>query len=244
MSIDFLISIMSTSLSAVGAIIAGLLFEKIFKKRQSERKKAVTDIEEIAQIAEKHTASDTKKIIESIDAYIIKTLSNAQSSPEVDLLRKNVSEQPISYRLNPIFTIENLITNYHEQALNQARVQFWFSVGAATIGFIWIIIYGIMISPQDIATIAKVLPGVVIDAVAGLFFKQAADTRRRATELYDRLRQDKKNDETMKMVSSIDDNELRNRVKAQIALNLSKSEDIELDSIIKKRKTDEKVIST
>jgi hypothetical protein len=34
---------------------------------------------------------------------------------------------------------EKLITSYHDQALFQAKMQFWFSVVAATVGFVFII---------------------------------------------------------------------------------------------------------
>jgi hypothetical protein len=67
----------------------------------------------------------------------------------------------------------------------------------------------------------KILPGAVMDAVAFLFFKQATETRQRATELYDRLRTDKRNTESVNLVSSIEDVKVRSAVKAQIALHMS-----------------------
>ena len=117
--------------------------------------------------------------------------------------------------------VETLITNYHEQALAQAKAQFWFSVAAATIGFGWILWAGSAIHPASPATVTKTLPGVVMDAVAFLFFKQASETRQRATELYDRLRRDKQVAESAAIVGSIEDIRLRSAVKAQLALHMS-----------------------
>lgn len=114
--------------------------------------------------------------------------------------------------------VEKLMTNYHEQALNQSGVQFWFSIVAATIGFIWILAAGSAVT-EKLATATKLLPGSVIDAVAFLFLKQASQTRQRATELYDRLRQDKERADSVSLILSIENAEIRSVVRAQIALH-------------------------
>jgi hypothetical protein len=117
--------------------------------------------------------------------------------------------------------VESLINNYHEQALSQARAQFWFSVVAATVGFAWILYAGSTVTPENLASLWKTLPGAVMDAVAFLFFRQASETRQRATELYDRLRRDRQMSDSAILVSSIDDVRLRSAVKAQLALHMS-----------------------
>lgn len=117
--------------------------------------------------------------------------------------------------------VEGLVAAYHEQALDQAKIQFWFSVVAATVGFVWILYTGSQIDTAHVVTATKTLPGVAIDAVAFLFFKQAAETRQRATELYDRLRNDKKITEAVLVVASIEDLKVRSAVKAQIALHMA-----------------------
>ena len=118
--------------------------------------------------------------------------------------------------------VETLITNYHEQALGQAKAQFWFSVAAATIGFVWILWAGASIDPTRLASVSRTLPGIVMDAVAFLFFRQASETRQRATELYDRLRRDKQMAESTTLVGSIEDLRLRDRREgAQLALHMA-----------------------
>jgi hypothetical protein len=113
-----------------------------------------------------------------------------------------------------------LIQNYHTQALSQAATQFWFSLTAASIGFIVILYtaFGSLRGRQVYITLLNTLPGVAIEAVAALFFKQAEDTRKRATELYDRLRVDDKQTQALALIESIQNQELKDLVKAQWAL--------------------------
>lgn len=118
-------------------------------------------------------------------------------------------------------SVEELVNGYHAQALSQARVQFWFSVAAATVGFAWILYAAADIRPENLATVAKTLPGIAMDAVAFLFFRQASETRERATELYDRLRTDKLSAGAILLADSIDDSNVRSIVKAQMALHMS-----------------------
>ena len=115
-----------------------------------------------------------------------------------------------------------LIESYHTQALTQAAAQFWFSVSAATIGFLFIMYIGFFYSlkRQPQLTLLNTLPGIAIEAVAALFFKQAEDTRKRATELYDRLRLDDKQTQAITLIESIENQELRDFVKAQWALQI------------------------
>jgi len=60
-----------------------------------------------------------------------------------------------------------------------------------------------------------------MDTVAFLFFRQASETRQRATELYDRLRSDSKWSQAVALVESIEDERVRSAVKAQISLHMA-----------------------
>ena len=117
--------------------------------------------------------------------------------------------------------IESLVNSYHQQALFQASVQFWFSVVAATVGFLYILYAAADFQADNWASLLKVLPGVVIDAVAVLFFRQAEQTRQRATELYDRLRIDSNTLVAKEVLSSIEEVKIRSIAQAQIALRLA-----------------------
>lgn len=107
------------------------------------------------------------------------------------------------------------------RALEQARFQFWFSIGAATIGFAWIITAGAMaLNSDSSARLLQVAPGIILDAVAFLFFRQAEETCQRATALYDRLRTDYLKTQAISIVDSIEDTKLRSAIRGQLALHI------------------------
>lgn len=134
-------------------------------------------------------------------------------------LRKLRSE--ISQKKNTWSLVEGLVENYHKQALRQASIQFWFSALAAIVGLLFIVI---SLSLSESLTVYEkiigTLPGVTIDLLAALFFKQAEQTRQRATELYDRLRLDNEREESIKLIETIDEPLLKSIVKAQLALKI------------------------
>ncbi|MDX6499820.1 MAG: hypothetical protein QOG23_3080 [Blastocatellia bacterium] len=121
--------------------------------------------------------------------------------------------------------VRRLVNEYHGQALAQAKVQFWFSVIAASCGFL-IIIVGIWVTLSShgsavFQSTLQVLPGIAIEAVAALFFKQAAETRERATALYDRLRTDRERANALTLLETIDNTNLKDAIKAEIAIHMA-----------------------
>ncbi len=123
--------------------------------------------------------------------------------------------------------------SYHEQALGQARVQFRVSTVAASVGFL-LIIYGgfIQISNAPIEAtdiILSVLPGAVIEAVAALFFAQAASTRQRATDFFSRLQDDQRSRQALEIADGIEEPRLKSLVYSQMALHTAGLTTSELD---------------
>lgn len=139
--------------------------------------------------------------------------------------------------------IEKLITSYHDQALDQARIQFWFSIVAAAVGFAFIMYMVMTATSSDLVVILRAVPGAAIDIVASLFLKQAADTRRRATELYDRLRDDNKQAEALDLVDTISDSKVRSAVKANLALHMAGVVAPDLGAILSKSGTQSRHVS-
>jgi len=100
------------------------------------------------------------------------------------------------------------------------------------------------IDPKQFVTISKTLPGLAVDLVAGLFFRQAEETRQRATALYDRLRADNQRSQAVTLVESIKDERVRSAVKAQLSLHMAGLEPSPIDlSAFLSRPTDEEVQS-
>ncbi len=207
------------------ATIASALVAQLLTKSKSKELLLKTEPEEIAETVRSEREGRAAAVAEVLAAQSI------AANPTAEHVRQVIRDTVLNITLaDPVSRpVEQLINNYHEQALSQARIQFWFSVIAATIGFCWILYGGTMIQPDKLATVSKTFPGVVLDAVAFLFFRQAAETRQRATELYDRLRRDKQLAESSAIVDSIEDVRLRSAVKAQLALHMSGLQPKEID---------------
>jgi Flp pilus assembly protein TadB len=118
-------------------------------------------------------------------------------------------------------TIEALITNHHEQALREASTQFWFSLVAACVGFVFIAItFFISKDAEWISKLVTAIPGVIIEAVSALFFSQSKETRERSSDFLNRLREDRKFDKGIEIANTIQDDALKSKMLATIALSL------------------------
>jgi hypothetical protein len=171
-----------------------------------------------------HSTNNPQELGQAMEqlALRIDTLDRMNSLQTLRVLAMGRDEkEPGEEGNRPLSMVENLVQSYHKQALDQANVQFWVSVAGAMIGFLWIIYSAIGIDSVHISTILKVLPGVVMDTVAFLFFRQVSETRQRATELYDRLRSDSNRSQAVALVESIEDERVRSVVKAQISLHMA-----------------------
>lgn len=131
-----------------------------------------------------------------------------------------------------------LLQEYHAQGLAQSKISFWFSLIFAGIGF-FIIIISILThvfasDPIVVETteplsfidsagkpIFAVVAGTIIDAVAALFFVQSNKARQLMTEFFDKLRTDRKLDESLNVLEKIEDKAISSRVKALLALNFA-----------------------
>lgn len=212
---DFSTIIYLTVFGLIGMII--MQWFSLAIKKQSEQKKS-----EAASIAAVLRSEEAASRAAALEIMARKLSINASDAKEIDSTIEKLSTK-ISVVKSPTgaASIENLISSYHEQALSQAKIQFWFSVIAATVGFIWILYTGTDIEPDKASSLLKTLPGVAMDAVAFLFFRQAGETRQRATELYDRLRSDKQMTAAALLVTQIGDEKIRGVVQAQIALHMA-----------------------
>jgi heme/copper-type cytochrome/quinol oxidase subunit 4 len=112
---------------------------------------------------------------------------------------------------------------YHSQSLAQSKISFWFSLVFAALGFL-IIITSIFVY-NDRSSYPGIVAGTIIDAVSALFFYQANKARQLMADFFDRLRADRKLDESIRLCDSIDNEFMRNSVKAKLCLYFSGLED-------------------
>ncbi len=217
---DEIVRQVSASLvAALLSIVAGFIATWLGRRVRRSKQQATEDIEAIAQAARADDSTQREAILLALTQKL--SVTQSQSSKEIaealDRLRAAI---PLAVeKKSP--AVESLVSGYHEQALSQANAQFWFSVAAATAGFVWILYAGTDIKAENLISAVKTLPGVVMDGVAFLFFKQASETRQRATELYDRLRRDRQSGEFVALVAAIEDTRVRSAVQAQMALHMA-----------------------
>jgi len=220
---------LTPTIIAAAATLASGLASALLAAKQARMKRL--DRAEADKIIEAVKSEDSARRSSALDTLLQRMPESGDSSPQIlSRLEELITKLPLQEtRAGEAHAVESLISGYHEQALSQAQAQFWFSVIAATIGFGWILYAGMDIKPENLASALKTLPGVVMDAVAFLFFRQATETRQRATELYDRLRKDKQTTEAIVLVASIEDLKIRSSVQAQIALHMSGLEPTPID---------------
>lgn len=207
-------------------VLANLLAERLsrYRKLEVEKLKALQET-----ISAKVEEQRQKSTVEIKSALAGTALTPEQLEVRIsEVVQASLAAVQRNTREGLDF-VGQLVNGYHQQALSQARVQFWFSIAAAAVGFAYIIGAAARASDGTLGVVLNTLPGVVIDAVAFLFFKQAEQTRERATALYDRLRQDSQVASAKAMVESIQDVRIRSLVQAQIALHMSGLSPKELD---------------
>jgi len=122
---------------------------------------------------------------------------------------------------SPGVALEPLFLEYHHEALQEARAQYWFSVVAATAGFAFIIFQvsrggGSSASEQ----LLKSLPGVVVEVVSALYFRQASEIRKHASEFFDRLRSDHQIAIAVGVLDTVRDEALQSSGRMRLALHL------------------------
>ncbi|MFN9173905.1 MAG: TRADD-N-associated membrane domain-containing protein [Synechocystis sp.] len=185
-------------------------------------------IEEGASHLETKRINEIAKLIkaesEREHATIVRVIAETSSTEDaIHEIREKLKrlELEASELNKPIKSaIESLVKSYHSQALRQSGIQFYFSVAAATVGFGLIIYAGMSaVNTDNPKRLLNAIPGAVISGVSALFFKQAEDTRKRATDLYDRLRSDERQSQAIAIANGIESQEFRSLVKAQLVVS-------------------------
>lgn len=120
-----------------------------------------------------------------------------------------------------------LLREYHAQGIAQSKISFWFSLVFAAIGF-GVIVMGLLTLQADkefskqAGSLVTMLAGTIIDAVSALFFVQSNKARQLMSEFFDKLRIDRKLEESLRLCGEIQHSTvMRDRVRALIALNFS-----------------------
>jgi hypothetical protein len=119
-----------------------------------------------------------------------------------------------------------LLKQYHSQGLSQSRVSFWFSLIFAALGFA-VIVIAILAANKDKSfweqsnSIISLLSGTIIDAVSALFFVQSNRSRELMANFFEKLRADRKIEESLKLCDEIPDDYLRSKLKLVLSLHFA-----------------------
>ena len=217
------IVVTSGALVLIGIILIGIIFYCFLDKQKREKKEK---FENFLATHEARVKEAKAKLSEALSALLLEGLNTEELSSKL-LSKLEIAGYIFMKKDSKL--IKNLVNSYHQQfssyhqeALCQARIFFWFSVVAFTIGFCCILYGAYFFSATDNwPTVVLVLPGFAINAVAVLILKQAEQTRQRSTELYDLLRTDNQVAKAKVLLSSIEDVKIRSIAQVQIALHMS-----------------------
>ena len=115
---------------------------------------------------------------------------------------------------------------YYAQILAQSKISFWFSLIFASIGFA-VIIAAVFLSSAGStgATAVQFVAGVVIDAVAALFFVQSRNAQKSMGEFFDKLRRDRQQLESRKLCESVENKNARDALRINLSLHYAEIDD-------------------
>lgn len=111
------------------------------------------------------------------------------------------------------------VDEYHQQSISQSRISFWFSLVLATLGFV--IIATSVFTFSDKANYVGIVAGTIVDAVAALFFHQTNRARALMADFFDRLRTDRKLEESLKLCNATSNSVLQDALRVRLALHFS-----------------------
>ncbi|WP_029295704.1 TRADD-N-associated membrane domain-containing protein [Chryseobacterium hispalense] len=119
-----------------------------------------------------------------------------------------------------------LLKQYHAQGLGQSRISFWFSLIFAACGFAIIVVSILSVdNDKNLLTqpnaIISLISGTIIDAVSALFFVQSNKSRELMSIFFEKLRTDRKIEESLKLADSITDENLQSKLKMILSLHFA-----------------------
>jgi hypothetical protein len=115
---------------------------------------------------------------------------------------------------------------YYGQVLSQSKISFWFSLIFASLGFAVIVVAGFLYTGENTgATLAQFTAGLVMDAVAALFFTQSRNAQEAMGEFFDKLRRDRQHLESRRLCESITNPLIQDALRMQLALHYAEIAD-------------------
>ncbi|MFL6333494.1 MAG: TRADD-N-associated membrane domain-containing protein [Pyrinomonadaceae bacterium] len=117
------------------------------------------------------------------------------------------------------------LARYYAQVLAQSKISFWFSLVFASLGFFVIVSSALMYADSRLgSTVASFTAGVIMDAVAALFFVQSKNAQTSMSQFFDKLRRDRQQAESRKILESVSNDAAKDALRIQLALHYAEVE--------------------
>ncbi|MBD2071877.1 hypothetical protein H6F93_30885 [Leptolyngbya sp. FACHB-671] len=154
---------------------------------------------------------------------------NAEKSDGVEAenlrLRHLLRERDLS-QAKPVEKQYLLLGQYYNQGLTQSSLSFRFSIISAFLGFAVIVVSLARIDSSSqqanqISAYVGLISGTIINAVSALFFVETNRSRKLMTEFFEKLRADRKLDESLELIEKIPDQVIQSKVKAIMTLEFA-----------------------
>lgn len=112
------------------------------------------------------------------------------------------------------------LANYYSQILSQSKISFWFSLIFASLGFATIVVAAFLYTDTNgTATVAQFIAGIIMDAVAGLFFVQSRNAQKSMGEFFDKLRNDRLHAESKLISQDISSSHAQDALRLHLSLH-------------------------
>jgi hypothetical protein len=112
------------------------------------------------------------------------------------------------------------LAQYYAQVLAQSKISFWFSLLFASLGFAVIVIAGFRYSSASGgAAVAQFIAGIIMDAVAAMFFVQSKNAQTAMGDFFDKLRRDRQQVESRRLCENIASPAARDALRVQLSLH-------------------------
>ena len=166
---------------------------------------------------------------EKLISNAFQTLEKVLQAAQLKVSCQSAALPPSRDESIPVITYEAamLQLEYYKCALRESRILFWVGVIGAVSGYIWILIgfiWTLFLSHPlaDNLVLLRLAPGAVTATISHLFFIPAKSARDRAAQLFNQLRSDCRFERASDLAESIEDQQLRDQVKARMCIEIQK----------------------
>ncbi|PGL61729.1 hypothetical protein CN939_21450 [Bacillus thuringiensis] len=198
----------------------------------------------IATFTSRKISEKTQKTVESSINNYKKAFDTYGEIQEKEMKIKSTGDSNILTYTSPIkskieFALhehEEIMSIHQKQALMHSRVQFYTGITMSILGFAFFvyILFLSLDNSNNIALGIKLTSSLIFEAIAVLFLKESHKSRENSKEYHDNLRESSEQQEAIKIADSIQNEEIRSIIQAQLALHMIgiKSETIDITKIL------------